>query len=292
MNKCLCIWLSLLPTLLMVPAMLAADTNAPAVDPAKLAAFIEKWRTSSPYEYPDKQADWPLLLAALAKDPGGPWARYIDILAGDGRFHIRQVDWAGRKSWAAALLSTLQQAEQIRKQLLTTGTVITNRPTPFVFEQGLYPETKAYLLLEAGQDLAALKTNARRSLTNATDTNDWNYGNVVFKANESLGRIAVKEGDFEEARRCLRAAGKTRGSPTLNSFGPDFVLPHEVLAHGTKEDREAVLAFLEDIRRLWADPSKQPEANSRRVAEDHLKELDKWCQEIRDGKIPDDRKWR
>ena len=53
-----------------------------------------------------------------------------------------------------------------------------------------------------------------------------------------------------------------------------------------------MLAFLEDIRRLWADPGKQPEANSRRVAEDHLKELDKWGQEIRDGKIPDDRKWR
>ena len=36
----------------------------------------------------------------------------------------------------------------------------------------------------------------------------------------------------------------------------------------------------------------QREANSRRVAEDKLKELDTWCQEIRDGKIPDHFKWR
>ena len=53
-----------------------------------------------------------------------------------------------------------------------------------------------------------------------------------------------------------------------------------------------MLAFLEGVRKWCGDPATKPEANSRRVAEDHLKDLDKWRQEIRDGKIPDDRKWR
>jgi hypothetical protein len=181
---------------------------------------------------------------------------------------------------------------EIRRRLRGAGIVITNRSTPFVFEQGQYPQAKAFLSLEAGQDLPTRKVEAQRLLASAKDTNNWNYGNVVFEANETLGRVAVKEGNFAEARRCLCAAGKIPGSPQLNSFGPDFVLAHELLAHGAKEDREAVLGFLEDIRRLWGDPATRPEANSRRVAEDHLKELDWWCQEIRDGKIPDDPKWR
>jgi len=230
MNKRLCLWLALLPNLFLAHAAPGAVTNSPAVDPAKLAAFMAQWKAPPPYEYPAARADWPLLLAALAKDPGGPWASCLDTLAGDARFQIRQVDWAGRKSWAAALLATLQRAEQIRKQLRTAGIGVTNHPTPFVFEQEFYPKTKAFLALEAGQDLAALKATAQRLLASAKDTNDWNYGNIVFEANESLGRIAVKEGNFEEARRCLRAAGQTRGSPSLNSFGPDFVLPHELLA--------------------------------------------------------------
>jgi hypothetical protein len=95
MNTSMCMWLTLLPIVLMAPATLAADSNLPAVDPAKLVAFMEKWRTVSTYEYPEKPADWPLPLAALAKDPGGPWARCIDTLAGDARFQIRQVDWGG-----------------------------------------------------------------------------------------------------------------------------------------------------------------------------------------------------
>ena len=102
----------------------------------------------------------------------------------------------------------------------------------------------------------------------------------------------MKEGDFAEARRYLRAAGKIPSPSQLNSFGPELVLGHELLAHGDKEDREAVLGFLEDMRRLWGDPATRSEGNSRRVSEDHLKEFDTWCQEVRDGKIPDDPKWR
>ncbi len=274
------------------PALCAAETNAPAVTRAKLAAFMQKWQTAPAYEDPTTAADWPLLVAALAKDPHGPWTRYLDTLAADARFQIRQVRWSERKAWAATLLSALEQAEQIQKQFKATGVTITNQPMAFVFERGHHPETRAFLSLEAGQNLDVLKASAQRQLASAKNTNDWNYGNLIFEANETLGRIAVKEGDFVEARRCLRAAAGTPGSPQLNSFGPDFVLPRELLEHGDKEDRDTVLAFLEDIRKLWGDLSIRPEANSRRVAEDHLRELDQWRQEIRAGKIPTHAKWR
>jgi len=253
---------------------------------------MQKWQTPPLYEYPESPADWPFLLAALARDPHGPWARYTDILAADARFQIRQVKWAERKGWATALLSTLQRAEQLRQQFQSAGIDITNWPTTFVFEQGLYPRTTAFLSLEAGQNLAALKAAAQRQLASATDTNNWDYGNVVFESNEVLGRVAVKEAKFAEARRCLRAADSSAGSPQLNSFGPDFVLAHELLDHGEPADRDAVLAFLEEVRKWCGDPATKPESNSRRVAEDHLKELDAWRQQIRDGQIPNGPKWR
>ena len=104
---------SLLPGLFVFAAaaaqvLYAVDTNTPAVDAKALAAFMQKWQTEPEYAYPDTRAAWPLLLAALAKDPNGPWATYVDTAAADARFHIRQVKWAERQSWATALLSTLQ----------------------------------------------------------------------------------------------------------------------------------------------------------------------------------------
>src|ERR1039457_7200996 len=42
---------------------------------------------------------------------------------------------------------------------------------------------------------------------------DWNYGNAIQDGNLVLGRIALKEGRTEEARRRLLEAGKSPGSP-------------------------------------------------------------------------------
>lgn len=290
-GKRLC--LPLVLPLLLSPANLWAQTNEPAVQPETLAAFMQQWQKFQPLEsFPESPVDWPFLLAALAKDPHGPWASYIDIIAGDARARIRDVKWAERKAWAEALLSTLRKAEQLWKQFQTAGVVITNRPMAFVFEPGEYPRTTAFLSLEVGQNLAALKADAQRQLVQAADTNRWDYGEVVFHANELLGRIAIKEGNFAEARRCLRASAKSSGSIALGSFGPDFVLAHELLDHGDKEDRATVLAFLEDVRKWCGDPATKPEANSRRVADDKLKEIEAWKQEIAAGRIPEHRKWR
>ena len=147
-------------------------------------------------------------------------------------------------------------------------------------------------LLEAGSAyLSEVRAVARHMLNQNKDTNSWNYGNTVYEANVLLGRVALREGQADKARACLRAAGRSPGSPQLGSFGPDLVFARELLEHGDKADREAVLAFLEDIAHFWANPDPR-NANSQRVAADHLKELEGWRQEIRDGKIPNHRMWR
>ena len=115
--------------------------------------------------------------------------------------------------------------------------------------------------------------------------------NVVFTANELLGRVALREGQLDAARSYLRTAGRAPGSPQLGSFGPNLIFPRELLDHGDPADREAVLGFLDDIAHFWAHPLPG-NANSQRVAADHLKQLENWKETIRAGKIPEDAKWR
>jgi hypothetical protein len=63
-----------------------------------------------------------------------------------------------------------------------------------------------------------------------------------------LGRIALKQGNVEEAGRYLLAAGRTPGSPQLNSFGPNWNLAQDLVGRG---DRTSVLAYLELCRTFW-----------------------------------------
>ena len=76
---------------------------------------------------------------------------------------------------------------------------------------------------------------------------DWNYGNAVHKANLSLGRLALRDGDIEQAKHYLIEAGKTPGSPQLNSFGPNMLLAKELLEKG----ETAVLEYLDLCAKFW-----------------------------------------
>jgi hypothetical protein len=98
---------------------------------------------------------------------------------------------------------------------------------------------------------------------------DWNYGNAVQDANLVLGRIAVKEGHIDEAKQHLIAAGNSPGSPQMNSFGPNVSLAKDLLEKG---ERDIAIQYLELCRRFWKNDRGR---------------LDKWIQEIKDGKIPD-----
>jgi hypothetical protein len=77
---------------------------------------------------------------------------------------------------------------------------------------------------------------------------DWNYGNAIHKANSALGRIALRNGDKAAARKFLLASVDSKGSPQMNSFGPNMVLAYEMLDAG---EQAAVLEYLAACRVFW-----------------------------------------
>jgi len=78
--------------------------------------------------------------------------------------------------------------------------------------------------------------------------NNWNYGNATFDAHTMLGRVALKKGDIAGAKLHLIEAGKTHGSPQLDSFGPSMDLAKELLATG---ETAVVIEYLESCKRFW-----------------------------------------
>jgi len=98
--------------------------------------------------------------------------------------------------------------------------------------------------------------------------NDWNYGNAIHKANLALGRVELRKGNRAGAKEYLLAAGKTPGSPQLDSFGPNMTLAKELLEAG---EREAVLEYFRLCGEFWkAD----------------LGSLVNWRQLVEKGRIP------
>lgn len=77
---------------------------------------------------------------------------------------------------------------------------------------------------------------------------DWNYGNATHKAQLAIGHLALRAGDVAAARQALLAAGDTRGSPQLDTFGPTMTLAKDLLAKG---ERDTVLAYIDKLGRFW-----------------------------------------
>ena len=98
---------------------------------------------------------------------------------------------------------------------------------------------------------------------------DWNYGNAIHQANIVLGRIALARGNIEAAKKYLIEAGKTPGSPQLNSFGPNMTLAKELLE---KKETQTVLSYFELCGKFW------------KMGNEKLKE---WSELVRNGKMPD-----
>jgi hypothetical protein len=97
---------------------------------------------------------------------------------------------------------------------------------------------------------------------------NWNYGNAIQDGNLVLGRIAVHDGKIEDAKNYLLEAGKSPGSPQMDSFGPNMSLAKDLLEKG---ERDTVLQYFELCRKFWKD--------------DYGK-LDEWSGEVKAGKIP------
>jgi hypothetical protein len=116
-------------------------------------------------------------------------------------------------------------------------------------------------------DLEKAKVYAEKMLSQG-DTG-WNSGNNIHHGHIILGQIAVKANKIAEAKDHLIKAGKTPGSPQLNSFGPNMTLARDLLE---KREKEVVLEYFELCSKFW------------KLNRDRL---DKWSADVKAGKIPD-----
>jgi hypothetical protein len=98
-------------------------------------------------------------------------------------------------------------------------------------------------------ELAKAGAYAEECLRTAESQRDsWNFGNAVHDGHLVLGRLALRAGDVELAKKRLLAAGATPGSPQLNSFGPNVSLARDLLEAG---EAAAVLEYFELCRKFW-----------------------------------------
>ena len=81
----------------------------------------------------------------------------------------------------------------------------------------------------------------------------WNYGNCTYYANWVLGMLALEDNDVVLAKSYLIKAGNSKGSPQLNTFGPNMLLAKKLLRAGEKE---AVLEFIDSIEKFWKSGDK------------------------------------
>jgi tetratricopeptide (TPR) repeat protein len=97
----------------------------------------------------------------------------------------------------------------------------------------------------------------------------WNYGNAIHKGNLILGRIRLRQGRIADAKNYLLASGRTRGSPQLDSFGPNMTLARELLEKG---ERDVVLEYFDLCSKFWLMGQDQ---------------LNAWRAAVKQGTIPE-----
>jgi hypothetical protein len=254
------------------------------VEPAKLTAFMEKWKNFSPRgDYPEAEVDQPLLLAAMAKDPTGPWWIYLshDIILA-----LSQLPPSPSEERQRAVAQVVDLAKQAEKMSADAAVQDVTNCEFLLMKREQWQQIQASWILEAGSRyLPDARALGQAMLANPQTTNSLSRGDTIYAGNQLLGRVALREGKWQEARDYLLKAGQAPASPPLKSAGPNNVLVGELLRHGEPEDRKAALAYLDAIAHFWADPLPNSGYEKQR-AKDHLQRLAEWKETIRAGKIP------
>jgi len=138
---------------------------------------------------------------------------------------------------------------------------------PWVSPNG--PTESAWEALIAG-DLAAAESQAKQMLEAARSrSGQWDEGNLIHHAHLVLGHLQLRAGDVTAAEEHLLAAGRTPGSPQLDSFGPNMTLAKALLQLGRKE---AVLEYFRECATFW---------------QTDLSRLAKWREALQAGGTPD-----
>jgi hypothetical protein len=190
----------------------------------------------------------PLLFAgALCAQTDQPSRDDLNRMVDDLRAAVRREEWseASRISIrinAALLMRTRPQAtpslELQHLQMIAGSDPI--RRNPFLprlakaaFAAGDYARAAGY----ADEALAA----ARHGVF-------WWTGDAIHQGHIVLGRLALRKGDVEEAKRSLVAAGKTPGSSSLAGIGPNMQLAKDLLDRG---ETATVVQYLEECTTFW-----------------------------------------
>lgn len=117
-------------------------------------------------------------------------------------------------------------------------------------DAGEADEHTGYELLQEGNLAGALAVaDALTAEAGRTPVADWNHGNLVHHGHVLRGKVYLAQGDVAGSARELVAAGRTLGSPQLNSFGPDLSLAWALLKRG---ESQAVLTYLTSVAEFWS----------------------------------------
>src|SRR6266700_911055 len=147
-----------------------------------------------------------------------------------------------------------QQALELREQVWNTT------PRQHGKSDVLALQQLARDAFEAGENVKAQKY--AEELSRHDDSDAIHHGNLI------LGRLALKNGNTEEAKKRLLMAGTVSGSPVLGSFGPNMMLAQELLQKG---EQEVVLQYFDECQKFWKNDRNQ---------------LAKWRQAIHQDRIP------
>jgi tetratricopeptide (TPR) repeat protein len=194
-----------------------------------------------------------LLEEAKSLEPDeAEWPRQL------GHFHGLQLMWLEGEE--RRNLAKLALAEYERAFALTDD------------EMGRYTmlDDLGMLALDAGDDQKAERFAKQLLAISQAPEGNWNSGNAVHKGSIILGRVALRAGDIESARVKLLEAGKTSGSPNLDSFGPNMSLAKELIERG---ERDVVIEYFRLCRRFWI--GDEPDAA-----------LDEWTAIVATGGMP------
>jgi hypothetical protein len=168
--------------------------------------------------------------------------------------------WPDRLGHMYALGLTRKTGEE-RQESAKAALAAYERSLQHMKDRGNLLPDAAKAAFEAG-DLGKARSYAEEVLANTgEDGYKLHHGHLI------LGRIALRADEVAKAKEHLLAAGKTPGSPALNSFGPNMTLAKELLE---KEERQVVLEYFKLCANFWKKDR-----------------LDIWAKEVRDGKIPD-----
>ena len=113
---------------------------------------------------------------------------------------------------------------------------------------------------------------------------NWNFGNVIHNCHQVLGLLQLREGKRTEAVQSLLAAGRSTGSPQLNSHGPQMALAAALLRHG---ERESIVQYLNLIAKFWANTGGTFPV----LGEANAMLIKLWKKDVRAGRLPNHDMW-